>query len=69
MALQQDGARYYDLTDERKAYFKVLLQKELRRNTYDTASLTVTVSGLRAGTVALAWFIFGLKGGWSINKK
>jgi len=22
-----------------------------------------------AGTVALAWFIFGLKGGWSINKK
>jgi nitric oxide reductase subunit B len=22
-----------------------------------------------AGTVALAWFIFGLKGGWSIDKK
>jgi nitric oxide reductase subunit B len=22
-----------------------------------------------AGTVALAWFIFGLKGGWSIEKK
>jgi nitric oxide reductase subunit B len=22
-----------------------------------------------AGTVALAWFIFGLKGGWSILKK
>jgi nitric oxide reductase subunit B len=22
-----------------------------------------------AGTVALAWFIFGLKGGWSINNK
>jgi nitric oxide reductase subunit B len=22
-----------------------------------------------SGTVALAWFIFGLKGGWSINKK
>jgi nitric oxide reductase subunit B len=21
------------------------------------------------GTVALAWFIFGLKGGWSIEKK
>jgi nitric oxide reductase subunit B len=22
-----------------------------------------------AGTVALAWFIFGLKGDWSIDKK
>jgi nitric oxide reductase subunit B len=21
------------------------------------------------GTVALAWFIFGLKGGWSLEKK
>jgi nitric oxide reductase subunit B len=27
-----------------------------------------SIGGHELGTVALAWFIFGLKGGWSIKK-
>jgi nitric oxide reductase subunit B len=51
MAVQQDGKKYNELSDERKAYFKILLQKELRRNTYDPATRTLTVSELRADAI------------------
>ena len=52
MALQQDGKKYDELSDERKAFFKVLLQKELRKNTYDNQSKTLVVSDLRAEAIA-----------------
>ncbi|MBI5009414.1 MAG: nitric-oxide reductase large subunit, partial [Bacteroidia bacterium] len=51
MAVQTDGLPYEKLSAERKAYFNVLLQKDLRRNTYDPVSGTLTVSDLRAGAI------------------
>ncbi len=51
MAVQQEGKGYNDLSDERKAYYKVLLQKELRKNTYNPDSKVLTVSDLRADAI------------------
>ena len=51
MAVQQEGKGYNDLSDERKAYYKVLLQKELRKNTYNPDSKVLTVSDLRAEAI------------------
>lgn len=52
MAMQQDGSPYENLSEERKAYLRVLLQKELRNNTYDPSSGVLTVSDLRAEAIA-----------------
>lgn len=51
MAVQQEGKGYNDLSDERKAYYKVLLQKELRKNTYNPDYKVLTVSELRADAI------------------
>jgi nitric oxide reductase subunit B len=53
LAQQQDGKPYEELSDERKAFLKVLLQKELRQNTYDPSTKTITVSPLRAEAISL----------------
>jgi len=53
LAMQQDGKPYEELSEERQAYLKVLLQKELRRNTYDPSTGILTVSDLRAEAIAL----------------
>ena len=52
LALQQDGISYEKLSEERKAYLKISLQKELRKNTYDPATGILTVSQLRADAIA-----------------
>ena len=52
LALHQDGIPYEKLSEERKAYLKILLQKDLRKNTYDPASGVLTVSELRAEAIA-----------------
>jgi nitric oxide reductase subunit B len=52
MAAEIDGMPYSKLSDERKAYFNILLQKDLRKNTYDPVSKTLTVSDLRASAIA-----------------
>jgi nitric oxide reductase subunit B len=52
LALEQDGLLYENLSEERKAFLKIVLQKELRKNTYDPASGTLTVSELRAEAIA-----------------
>jgi nitric oxide reductase subunit B len=52
LALQQDGIPYEKLSDERKAFLKVLLQKELRKNTYDPSTGILTVSEMRAEAIA-----------------
>jgi nitric oxide reductase subunit B len=51
LAVQTDGVPYSKLTDERKAYFNVLLQKDLRKNTYDPVSGVLTISDLRAEAI------------------
>ncbi|MRR22081.1 nitric-oxide reductase large subunit, partial [bacterium] len=52
MAQQADSAEFDQLTEERKASLKVLLQQELRPNTYDAVSGELTVSALRAEAIA-----------------
>jgi len=52
LASQQDGLPYEKLSEERKAYLKISLQKELRRNTYDPVSGILTVSELRAEAIS-----------------
>ena len=51
MATEADGRHFSELSDERKAYFQVILQKELRNNTYDPATGTLTVSEKRAEAI------------------
>ena len=52
LALKQDGIPYDQLSDERKAFLKIILQKELRKNTYDPSTGILTVSELRAEAIA-----------------
>jgi nitric oxide reductase subunit B len=52
LAMQQDGMPYEQVSDERKAFLKIVLQKELRKNTYDPATGILTVSELRAEAIA-----------------
>lgn len=48
LALQQEGKEYDELSEEIQAYLKVQLQKDLRKNTYNKSTETITVSELRA---------------------
>jgi len=52
LALKQDGIPYDQLSDERKAFLKIVLQKELRKNTYDPSTGILTVSELREEAIA-----------------
>ena len=52
MAQQADSAEFDQLSEDRKASLKVLLQQELRLNTFDAASDILTVSTLRAEAIA-----------------
>src|ERR1035437_692784 len=52
LSKDQDGKLYKDLSEERQAYLKVLLQKELRKNTYDPQTGILSVSDLRAEAIA-----------------
>ena len=52
LALQQDGIPYEKLSEERKAYLKISLQKELRKNTMILYTGILTVSDLRAEAIA-----------------
>lgn len=52
LAMQTDGVPYEQVSEEKQASLKVLLQKDLRTNTYDKAKGTITVSGLRAEAIA-----------------
>lgn len=51
MAMQQDGLPFKDLSEERQAFLKVSLQKDLRKNAYDPATGVLTVSDLRAEAI------------------
>jgi nitric oxide reductase subunit B len=52
LANQQEGTSFEKLPPEKQAYLKVSLQNELRKNTYDPADNTITVSNLRAQAIA-----------------
>lgn len=52
LALQSDSAPFAQLSEEKQAYLKVKLQQELRTNSYDKSSATLTVSPLRAEAIA-----------------
>ena len=49
--MQQDGIPYKDLSEERQAFLKIALQKDLRKNTYDPATGILTVSELSAEAI------------------
>lgn len=52
LSQKYDSTSFDELSEERKAALKVILQKELRRNTYDASAGTLTVSSLRAEAIA-----------------
>ncbi len=53
LAKEKDNMPYDELSDDRKAALKVLLQQEVRKNTYDPQTSTISVSGLRAEAIKL----------------
>lgn len=52
MAMEAEGKRFEQLDDEQQAAFKIRLQKELRKNTYDPRNGTLTISPLRAESIS-----------------
>jgi nitric oxide reductase subunit B len=52
LAMQSEGVPYAQVSEEKQASLKVLLQKDLRKNTYDKEKNTITVSNLRAEAIA-----------------
>ena len=52
LAVRTTGKTYAEQTDENKAALKVTLQRELRKNTYNPQTKTITISADRAEAVA-----------------
>jgi nitric oxide reductase subunit B len=52
LAMQSEGVLYDQLSEEKQASLKVSLQKDIRKNTYDKATKTLTVSNVRAKAIA-----------------
>jgi nitric oxide reductase subunit B len=52
LSLNAEGIPYDQLTEEKKAAFKVTLQRDLRTNTFNAETNTVTVSPIRAEAIA-----------------
>ncbi len=51
LAWQHDSTSYFDLPDEKQVYLQLLLQKEVRKNSFDEKTQTLTVSDLRAEAI------------------
>ncbi|WP_346863122.1 nitric-oxide reductase large subunit [uncultured Draconibacterium sp.] len=51
LALQTEGITYDKLSEEKQASLKVTLQKDIRRNTFNTETKTLTVSNVRAQAI------------------
>ncbi len=52
LAMQTENQPYENLSEEKQASLKVLLQKDVRKNTYNPQNKTLTVSNLRAKAIA-----------------
>ena len=59
LAMQSEGVPYAQVSEEKQASLKILLQKDLRKNTYDKSKNTITVSGLRAEAIASNTSFYG----------
>src|SRR5512133_1444271 len=51
ISMEREGMAFDKLSQEKQALVKVLMQKELRKNTYDPATGTLTISGVRARAI------------------
>jgi nitric oxide reductase subunit B len=52
LSMYQDGVLFKDLSEERQAFLKIVLQRDLRKNTYDPSTGILTVSEMRAEAIA-----------------
>ena len=52
IAMEAEGKKFEQLNEEQQAAFKIRLQKDLRKNTYDPQTRVVTISPLRARAIA-----------------
>ena len=52
LALKSEGVPFEKLSEERQAALKITLQKDLRKNTYDPETKSLTVSENRAAAIA-----------------
>jgi nitric oxide reductase subunit B len=52
LAIQTEGVPYEQVSEEKQASLRVLLQHDLRTNTFDKENKIITVSGLRAEAIA-----------------
>jgi nitric oxide reductase subunit B len=52
LAIKSDSVDFEKVSDELKAALKITLQRDLRTNTYDPDTKTITVSKLRAAAIA-----------------
>jgi nitric oxide reductase subunit B len=52
LAKLQEGAPYKNLSEEKQASLKVQLQKDIRKNTFDPKTKTLTVSDVRSKAIA-----------------
>ncbi len=59
LAIKQEGTEYKNLSEEKQASLKVMLRQELRTNTYNPETRTMTVSPLRAEAIASNTHFFG----------
>ena len=59
LALQTDSVPYAQLSEEKQASYKVLLQKDIRKNRYDKATGILTVSDVRAEAIASNSVFYG----------
>ncbi|WP_167619344.1 nitric-oxide reductase large subunit [Maribellus sediminis] len=51
LANESEGIPYDQLSEEKQASLKIILQKDLRKNTYDPESKVLTISDLRAKAI------------------
>ena len=59
LSLQTDSVPFVQLSEEKQASYKVLLQKDIRKNRYDKATGTLTVSDFRAEAIASNSIFYG----------
>ena len=59
MATEAEGRKFDQLSDEQQAAFKIRLQKELRKNTYDPKTGIVTISPMRTKAIAANTNFYG----------
>jgi nitric oxide reductase subunit B len=59
LATSSEGVKYNELSEDRQAALKVLLQKDIRPNTYDPATKIIVVSDMRAAAIASNSLYYG----------